>query len=317
MKVWVVDNGAVVARGPPLELATSSPHFQRLLEHSNGSGHDDAHVDETGPHVSATAAAAAAAAGATTAAAAAAATATRAAAGGVPVDHLRSSKDDNDDKNEDDENEDDENDHEDDDKTGNTEGGVAGSAAAEALRRGRLTGAEKRHAGAVAASSYRRYLASSGARGGTVWTTLLLFPLAVALDCGQSYWLGLWAQSSASSGNSSDGDPSNSSSNSSSSGRSYVYFLQGYGLLVACSFALLCLRGCLFARFIAGSSTALHNAALRALLRAPMAFFDTTPAGRILNRFSNDQVSAASFVITPFFLSRVLCLQASFYGLVG
>jgi ABC-type multidrug transport system fused ATPase/permease subunit len=36
------------------------------------------------------------------------------------------------------------------------------------------------------------------------------------------------------------------------------------------------------------ASKTLHNAMLSNILRSPMAFFDTTPLGRIMNRFSKD-----------------------------
>ncbi len=41
----------------------------------------------------------------------------------------------------------------------------------------------------------------------------------------------------------------------------------------------------------------LHNRSFAAVLRAPMAFFDTTPVGRIINRFSRDQDTIDSLLM--------------------
>jgi len=39
------------------------------------------------------------------------------------------------------------------------------------------------------------------------------------------------------------------------------------------------------------AATKLHGTMLSRILRSPMAFFDTTPLGRVLNRFLKDMVS--------------------------
>lgn len=64
-----------------------------------------------------------------------------------------------------------------------------------------------------------------------------------------------------------------------------VYGALGVGQVVLTLIATLCLafvsqRAALF----------MHDRAFRNLMRAPLSFFDTTPIGRILNRFSRDQV---------------------------
>ena len=44
----------------------------------------------------------------------------------------------------------------------------------------------------------------------------------------------------------------------------------------------------LFHRPCAGASRKVHHASLHRLVGAPISFFDTTPVGRVLNRFSKD-----------------------------
>eukprot|EP01126_Amoeba_proteus_P001422 TRINITY_DN10405_c0_g1_i1.p1 TRINITY_DN10405_c0_g1~~TRINITY_DN10405_c0_g1_i1.p1 ORF type:complete len:386 (-),score=80.72 TRINITY_DN10405_c0_g1_i1:8-1165(-) len=65
----------------------------------------------------------------------------------------------------------------------------------------------------------------------------------------------------------------------------YIGILSG----IVCSFVLvIVLRSFMMIQFCLTSSTRAHNLTFKKLLQAPMSFFDVTPLGRILNRFSND-----------------------------
>jgi ATP-binding cassette subfamily C (CFTR/MRP) protein 1 len=48
------------------------------------------------------------------------------------------------------------------------------------------------------------------------------------------------------------------------------------------------------------ASKTLHSTVLYGVLRAPMSFFDTTPIGRVINRFSKDIDSVDSSLPTSF-----------------
>jgi ATP-binding cassette subfamily C (CFTR/MRP) protein 4 len=63
-----------------------------------------------------------------------------------------------------------------------------------------------------------------------------------------------------------------------------------YGLLTAGVIVVSLMRSGLFFWATMRAATRLHNSMLLCVLRAPLAFFHTNPAGRVLNRFSNDQV---------------------------
>lgn len=61
-----------------------------------------------------------------------------------------------------------------------------------------------------------------------------------------------------------------------------------YGGLVVLAFVMAVSRAVLFFFATLNSSKNLHDAMSKAVMKAPVLFFDTNPAGRILNRFSRD-----------------------------
>ena len=66
------------------------------------------------------------------------------------------------------------------------------------------------------------------------------------------------------------------------------FYVGIYGLFGLISICGLGFRGILLARHRLGASRKLHDGLAHAILRAPVAFFDVTPIGRVLNRFAAD-----------------------------
>lgn len=61
-----------------------------------------------------------------------------------------------------------------------------------------------------------------------------------------------------------------------------------YTILILTSIVLATTRSLCFFRFCMTASRKLHNLMFGSIIRAPMRFFNANPAGRILNRFSQD-----------------------------
>jgi ATP-binding cassette subfamily C (CFTR/MRP) protein 1 len=135
---------------------------------------------------------------------------------------------------------------------------------------GKLIEDEERNVGSVAFSVYFAYLRVCG------FCLVALYVVVVILSGIGSIvadlWLSYWSSSAQ--------NPNNTHSTG--------YFIGGYagfamtlGIIVACDYFMV--NGISFR-----SSKKLHTKLMDTVSRAPMSFFDTTPIGRILNRFSSD-----------------------------
>ncbi|RWS30840.1 multidrug resistance-associated protein 1-like protein [Leptotrombidium deliense] len=141
----------------------------------------------------------------------------------------------------------------------------------------RLTESEQQQVGSIKFEVYKDYIKAVGVFGATV--TVVSFMLANVFNVLSSLWLTAWSNDA--------NDPQNFNNTAQRDYRLGVYGGLGSGETVFILFSSITLNlACLRA------SKVLHNGMIERILLAPMSFFDTTPLGRILNRFSKDIDSA-------------------------
>lgn len=106
---------------------------------------------------------------------------------------------------------------------------------------------------------------------------LVLFALSQACHVSTNFWLRFWISDT------------EERDRSGQVGRPVSYYLQGYGMLVLLYMVLNITENYVTVA-VCGirASRVIHENLLDRVLRLPMAFFDVTPMGRIVNRFSSD-----------------------------
>ncbi|XP_065387414.1 ATP-binding cassette sub-family C member 3 isoform X1 [Macaca fascicularis] len=164
----------------------------------------------------------------------------------------------------------------------------------EAKAHGVLTQKEKAEIGTVELSVFRDYAKAVG-----LCTTLAICLLYVgqsAAAIGANVWLSAWTN-----------DAMVDNRQNSTSLRLGVYAALGIlqGLLVMLSAMAMAAGGIQAARV-------LHQALLHNKIRSPQSFFDTTPSGRILNRFSKD-----IYIIDELLAPVILMLLNSFFNAIS
>lgn len=145
---------------------------------------------------------------------------------------------------------------------------------------------EEQQYGAVAWPVFQVYMSACGGSASCL-LILALFVLNVGSSAFCHWWLSYWI-------NQGSGNTTVIHGNSSTVSISMRDnpMMQQYAAIYASSMGVMLLfkliRGVAFVKGTLRASSKLHDELFHKILRCPMKFFDTTPTGRILNRFSKD-----------------------------
>ncbi|XP_062818077.1 ATP-binding cassette sub-family C member 12 isoform X5 [Anolis carolinensis] len=144
---------------------------------------------------------------------------------------------------------------------------------------------EGRQEGSVTWKTYHTYIKASG--GFILWFFLiLLFALMIGCSAFSNWWLSYWLEHGS-------GDcravQNTTCREGSITDNPQLHFYQlVYGMSIIGMIILSFIKGFAFTKTTLRASSTLHNTVFYKILQSPMSFFDTTPTGRVMNRFSKD-----------------------------
>ncbi|XP_045395740.1 ATP-binding cassette sub-family C member 5 isoform X1 [Lemur catta] len=151
---------------------------------------------------------------------------------------------------------------------------------------GQLVQLEEKGQGSVPWSVYGVYIQAAG--GPLAFLVIMsLFMLNVGSTAFSTWWLSYWIKQGSGNTTVTRGNQT-SVSDSMKDNPLMQYYASVYALSMAVMLILKAIRGVVFVKGTLRASSRLHDELFRRILRSPMKFFDTTPTGRILNRFSKD-----------------------------
>ncbi|PRP88227.1 multidrug resistance-associated protein 1-like [Planoprotostelium fungivorum] len=159
----------------------------------------------------------------------------------------------------------------------------------------KLITTEERAVGRVSLGVWISYVKSCGGYHALV-LLLFFYSLYMGMKLSSDFWMSYWSTRTPEEQN------------------NVVWYLVIYSL-----FSFGTAFGALFSSFVLKlscikSSIVLHESMIKSVMGAPMAFFDTTPVGRIINRFSKDLYNVDSTL--PMCLDGFLWCLFEFFGVV-
>uniref|UniRef100_A0A8C1ZUI2 ATP-binding cassette sub-family C member 5 n=1 Tax=Cyprinus carpio TaxID=7962 RepID=A0A8C1ZUI2_CYPCA len=147
-------------------------------------------------------------------------------------------------------------------------------------RTDQLMQAEEKGSGAVAWPVYTAYIKAAGGPLAFV-VNILLFLFTTGSIAFSNWWLSYWIRQGS-------GTNATAGSDSMRLNPHIQYYSRVYVLSMGAALFLKTVRGLVFVKCTVRAASVLHDKLFKTLLLSPMRFFDTTPLGRILNRFSRD-----------------------------
>uniref|UniRef100_A0A673J3M6 Multidrug resistance-associated protein 5-like n=1 Tax=Sinocyclocheilus rhinocerous TaxID=307959 RepID=A0A673J3M6_9TELE len=156
----------------------------------------------------------------------------------------------------------------------------------ESKKGDQLMQAEEKGSGAVAWQVYTTYIKAAGGPLAFI-VNILLFLFTTGSIAFSNWWLSHWIGQG--SGNSSLLQGNETAESDSMRLNPHIqYYSRVYVLSMGAALFLKTVRGLVFVKCTVRAASVLHDKLFKTLLLSPMRFFDTTPLGRILNRFSRD-----------------------------
>ncbi|XP_062922995.1 ATP-binding cassette sub-family C member 12 isoform X1 [Mobula hypostoma] len=173
---------------------------------------------------------------------------------------------------------------------------------------------EEKRTGSVAWKTYHHYIMAGG---GYVFFLFVFFLFILMIGCTtfNGWWLSYWI--SEGSGPDCLAQRNNTTAwdcTSITDNPKLEFYQLIYGMFIVAVIIMAIIKGIFFTKFVLKASSTLHNNIFYKILHRPMTFFDTTPVGRIINRFSKDMDEVD--VRLPFqaenFLHQVLMITCIF-----
>nr|XP_046258123.1 ATP-binding cassette sub-family C member 12 [Scatophagus argus]XP_046258212.1 ATP-binding cassette sub-family C member 12 [Scatophagus argus]XP_046258305.1 ATP-binding cassette sub-family C member 12 [Scatophagus argus] len=164
-----------------------------------------------------------------------------------------------------------------------------------------LVSQESSTEGAVSWKVYQQYCKAAGGYFIT-FLTILNIVMMIGSTAFSSWWLSFWL-----------GQGNGTSHQGSISDNPDLHFYQLiYGVVMIVTLILAVIKCFFYTGVTLNAACKLHDTMFRKIIASPMSFFDTTPTGRILNRFAKDQEEVDT--VLPLHMDPFLqfCLMVTF-----